>query len=167
MTQTSTSPGAVSDEDSRFIGELVFRATGERGHVAAVTRKASEFATLFPAEVLTVTLDDGHGVRMFLKHLGDEQPDQPDKLRRDREVRVYEELLRDDADALPVARYFGSRSNARTKRLELYLEYVDDWSLRYHDLEHWFATARRLADLHAHFAMRPDALHASEFLLRL
>src|SRR5688500_10328532 len=135
MTQTSPSPCPASEEDTRFIEEMVARATGERGQVASVTRKASEFATLFPAEVLTVTLADGRELRLFLKHLGgDEQADQPDKQCRDREVRVYEELLGDHAAKLPVARYFGSRRNAKSSRLELYLEYIDDWSLRYHHL---------------------------------
>ena len=40
-----------------------------------------------------------------------------------------------------MARYYGSRWNVETERQELYLEYVDDWNLKYHDLEHWF-TAR-------------------------
>jgi aminoglycoside phosphotransferase (APT) family kinase protein len=49
----------------------------------------------------------------------------------------------------------------------LYLEHVPDWSLKYHDLEHWFTAARQLAHLHRHFASRPRRLRASDFLLTL
>jgi hypothetical protein len=167
MTHTDTSSHTTSDGEARIVGEVISRAEGRQVHVAFLTRQASEFATLFPAEVLTVTLDDGRELRLFRKHLGDEQANQPDKQRRDREIRVYEDLLALDGANQPVARYFGSRRNLDSNRLELYLEFIDDWPLRYHDLEHWFAAARRLAGLHAHFAMRPDALRASEFLLRL
>jgi thiamine kinase-like enzyme len=166
MTQTHPSPHAASDEELRLLGETLSRASGETIRVVSVTRKASEFATLFPAEVLTATLHDGRHMRLFVKHLGDEQTGHPDKQRRDREVQVYQELLNGDAGALPVIHYYGSRRIA-ANRLELYLEYVDDWPLRYHDLQHWFAAARRLADLHAHFARRADRLRGSAFLLKL
>ena len=67
---------------------------------------------------------------------------------------------------LPVPRYFGSSWNQATARYELFLGYVDDWNLKYHDLEHWFTAARRLAHLHAHFATQAAKLQACEFLLR-
>jgi aminoglycoside phosphotransferase (APT) family kinase protein len=63
--------------------------------------------------------------------------------------------------------YYGSRRNAKTGRREIYLEYVDDWNLKYHELEYWFTAARRLADLHTHFAARASELGARNFLLRL
>jgi hypothetical protein len=168
MTQTDTSVASTTDEDLDFIRTMLAGATGENVGVATVASKVSEFATLFPAEALSVTRADRREIRLFRKHLGIEQPDPPDKQRRDREVRVYEQLLSgDDAAGLPVARYYGSRHNSQTKRIELYLEYVDDWPLRYHDLAHWFTAARRLADLHAHFARSGDALRGHDFLLSL
>jgi hypothetical protein len=103
---------------------------------------------------------------VFLKHLGSEQADHPDKQRRDREVRVYEELLGGQA-GLPVAAYYGSRPNRETGRREVFLEFVDDWNLTDHHLEHWFTAARRLAGLQAHFAGRAEELCACDFLLRL
>jgi thiamine kinase-like enzyme len=80
-------------------------------------------------------------------------------------VGVYEKLLA-GAD-LPVPRYFGAAWNEATGRREVFLEYVDDWSLRYQSLEHWHTAARRLAALHAHFAARAEELLACDFLLRL
>ena len=150
---------------SEIVAELLAPVLGQRVRVEEVKRQQSPFATLFPAEVLTAMPAGRPQVRLFLKHLGPEQPGQPDKQLRDREVRVYEELLRDPG--LPVAGYYGSRWNVTTGRRELYLEYVDDWNLKYHDLEHWFAAARQLARFHSYFAGRRGALRDSEFLLAL
>ena len=147
------------------VGDMLSRAQEQTVRVRRLRRQPSEFATLFPAEILWVSLDDGTELRLFLKHLGPEQPGQPDKERRDREVRVYETLLLEED--LPVPKYYGSRPNAATGRLELYLEYIDDWTLKYHVLEHWATAAQRLAFLHFHFAARAEALRACDFLLRL
>lgn len=163
MTAEGSAPvGDMADE----LTTLLVRALGPGNRIQSIERQPSPFVTVFPAEVLTLTPGDGRKVRVFLKYLGVQQPDQPDKQRRDREVRVYEQLLC-GGDGLPVAQYFGSRWDARSARHELYLEHVDDWSLRYHDLDHWFNAAACLADLHAHFARRADELLACDFLLKL
>jgi aminoglycoside phosphotransferase (APT) family kinase protein len=162
-------PNAVIelDEDQLALtaAELLAPALGRDARVESVRRERSPFATLFPADVLHVSLAGGRAVRVFLKHLGPEQPGQPDKERRDREVLVYEHLLRDER--LPVPRCYGSRWNDRTGRRELYLEYLDDWNLKYHAVEQWFVAARRLAQLHAYFAGRTHLLRGCDFLLSL
>jgi thiamine kinase-like enzyme len=114
----------------------------------------SPFATLFPAEILNVKLASGIRVRLFLKHLGNEDEDHPDKQDRNLEARIYETLLSDRS--LPVVRYYGASENARTGRTELFLEYVDDWNLKYHELDYWYTAASRLGQLHRHFAGRPE-----------
>lgn len=144
---------------------LLTGAWGRPMKVRGVQRQPSPFATLFPAEVLSVSLQGGGELFLFVKHLGPEEADHPDKQDRDREVRVYEDLLGDQD--LPVVRYYGSRVNGAAQRRAVFLEYVADWNLRYHDLEHWFTAARRLAHLHAYFAARAERLRACDFLLRL
>jgi aminoglycoside phosphotransferase (APT) family kinase protein len=144
----------------RLLGE----ARGRPVKVARVRREPSPFATLFPAEILSVTLRGGGEISLFVKHLGPEQAGHPEKQCRDREVRIYEELLGDEG--LPVPRYYGSRWNEATQRREVFLEYLGDWNLKYQDLEHWFTAARRLAQLHAHFAGRAARLLACDYLLR-
>ena len=137
---------------------------GKPVRLTRITREPSPFATVFPAYVLRVALADGPTLSLWLKALGAEQADHPEKQRRDREVRIYEELLGDHQ--LPVVSYFGSTFNRHTQRLELVLEYIDDWNLKYQPHEHWFDAARRLAHLHVHFAARADELERSDFLLR-
>ncbi|HEV8379253.1 MAG TPA: phosphotransferase [Tepidisphaeraceae bacterium] len=147
------------------VAEMLSADAGRQVHVREISRQRSPFATLFPAEVLSVFLGDGSEIRLFLKHLGAEQPEQPDKHRRDREVLIYQTLLRDQR--LPIPHFYGSRYNAQTARHEIYLEYVEAWPLKYHHLEHWFTAAKRLADFHAHFASRAEFLRNCDFLLHL
>src|SRR5437867_2435661 len=163
---SETRPIELDEDDLGLaVADMLSAAQEHSVRVQNLRRQPSEFATLFPAEILWVSLDDGTELRLFLKHLGPEQPGQPDKERRDREVRVYETLLRDEG--LPVPKYYGSRANAPTGRLELYLQYNDDWPLKYHGLEHWATAAQRLAAFHSHFASCTEKLRTCDFLLRL
>lgn len=161
-------PGRHRDEEERLrmtLERLVSQREGRRVQVTGWMRQPSPVAGVFPVEVLHVSLRDGGDVTLFVKHLGPEQADHPDKQRRDREPRIYEELL--GRDALPVPRYYGSRWNEATNRREVFLEYVGDWSLKYQELEHWFAAAPRLAQLHAFFSGRVAELRRCDFLLCL
>jgi aminoglycoside phosphotransferase (APT) family kinase protein len=148
----------------RFIEAILSEAVGHQAKIDCFKREPSPFATLFPADVLTISLDSGDKISLFLKHLGSEEADHPDKQCRDREIRVYGELLTDKG--LPVAKYHGSRWNERSQCHEVVLEYIDGWILEYHHLEHWFTAARRLAHLHAHFAAQADKLWSCQYLLR-
>ena len=148
-----------------YVQELLTEALGRNVVVTVLRSDPIKVPSLFPADVLSVSLADGTELSLFVKHLGAEQADHPDKQYRCREVRIYEVLLRDVG--LPVARYYGSRWNVATQRRDVYLEYVPDWSLKYTDLEHWPTAARRLAQLQAYFAARPEQLLACDFLLRL
>ena len=65
---------------------------GRPAKIAGFALKRSPFATLFPADVLSISLDNGEAITLFVKYLGSEQSDHPEKQCRDREVRVYEHL---------------------------------------------------------------------------
>ncbi len=168
LVKTSSSRAFANGEQAAlrpYVQELLAEALGRNVVVTALRTEPIKVPSLFPADVLSVSLADGTELSLFVKHLGAEQADHPDKQCREREVRVYEALLGDAG--LPVPRYYGSRWNAVTQRTDVYLEYVPDWSLKYTDLEHWFTAAGRLAQLHVHFAARPERLLACDFLLRL
>ncbi|HWP32646.1 MAG TPA: phosphotransferase [Solirubrobacterales bacterium] len=143
----------------------VRRVAGSRAEIAGVHRAPNPYASVSPSEVVSVELATGERVAIFVKHLGEEQRSHPDKRLREREVRVYGELL-GDRD-LPVARFLGSGRDKATGRRRLFLEYVDGWSLKYRDLNHWYTAARRLAHLHLAFAREADRLLERDFLLRL
>lgn len=132
--------------------------------IVEARREPSPWATVFPADVLSVTLSNGETRAFFVKCMGEEEADHPDKTVRDRELQVYEQLL--GADGLPVPSYYGSRWNTQTRRREIFLEYVDGWNLKYHGLEVWFEAAAQLGRLHAHFAKRVRSLLDCDALLR-
>ena len=159
-----TFPGFRTRELRDVVERLLTRARGEQVRVISIQGEASPYATLSPAHVLSAKLLGGESVALFLKQVGDKQTDHPEKAQRDREIMVYERLLRDPA--LPVPSYYGSARNAATQRVDLFLEHVDGWNLKYQPLEHWFTAARRLAHLHRHFAAIRDELMAAEYLLR-
>jgi hypothetical protein len=147
------------------LGRLLKDSQGHCAKISSLRREPSPFATSFPVEVMSVSLENGDEMSLFVKHPGSEQSDHPDKQRRDREILVYEKLLGEIP--LPAVKYYGSRWNEKTKRCDIFLEYIDDWNLKYQDLEHWFTAARRLAQFHAYFATRAERLLTCDFLLRL
>jgi thiamine kinase-like enzyme len=151
-------------ELQRFVEAILTKAVGYSAKIDCFGREPSPFATLFPAEVLTISLEGGGEISLFLKSLGSEEVDHPDKQCRDREIRIYEELLKEER--LPVAKYYGSCWNRGSQRHEVVLEYIDGWNLKYHDLEYWLIAARRLAHLHAYFAAQTEQLWSCQYLLR-
>lgn len=159
-----TANAIVTTASDAFVAEVLSRELGEA--VELVARRRGEFQKHTGVEVVTARLASGRQVELFVKHLGSRQSDHPDQQRRDREARLYEELLL-SGDGLPVAEYLGARWDESAATGLLVLEHLDGWPLHYHELDQWFAAARRLAELHAYFAARPQSLLAADFLLRL
>jgi hypothetical protein len=149
-----TRPGEGPEGDRRRIEtveELLAEARGTAGGVRWLRRSPCPFATVSPTEILDIELEDGERISLFAKRLGIE-PRHPDKRRSDREALAYERLLGEAGIAAP--RYYGTRTDEESAQLELYLEYIADWDLRYQELDHWMEAARALALLHRAFAGR-------------
>jgi len=138
-----------------FLEELLARA-GQHAPISHLAREPNQFPGVFPAEVVTVSLESGQTVTVHLKHLGSEHAEHPAQPRPELEIRVYDTLFRNRT--LPVVEYYGNRWNSETKRLELYIEHIDGWNLKHEHLDLWVAAARCIGELHAHFAEQPDLL---------
>jgi aminoglycoside phosphotransferase (APT) family kinase protein len=164
-TRRQPGRGAPRPDLGEGLEAAVRRAAGPQADVVAVHRAPNPYAGVSPAEVVAVELASGERVSIFVKHLGDEQRGHPDKRLREREARVYGELLADPG--LPVPRFLGSAVDEESGRLDLFLEHVDGWSLKYRGLRHWRTAARRLARLHLAFAAQGERLLGRDFLLRL
>ena len=132
--------------------------------VQQLIRSAAPFANRSPAEVLTAKLRGGDKYKLFVKSIGDEERDHPDKQRRDREMLLYSRLFA--GRPLPVPSWVGGGWNEAIGRHDLYLEHIDDWDLRYQSLEYWYLTADRLGDLHRELAQARGDLLATDYLLR-
>ena len=156
-------PTAGDDVLVESLGRL-FPASA--GAIVSVRLEPIEFATLCSVERLTVDFSTGRSLALFTKHLDERHADHPDKARRDREALVYERLLAPSV-GLPAPRFYGSRQDKGRCDTQLFLEFVDDWSLKYQELSHWYEAAKRLGELHAHFAARADELRGCGFLLQL
>lgn len=148
-----------------LVEEAVADRRGEAVAISSTSTEQSRYATRSVAGIVTAELADGSLERMFVKTIEPGRGDHPDKIRRDREPQVYRCLL--DRRELPTAALLATRRSASSGACHLALEYVADWSLKYQRLEHWYTAARRLAELHTHFAMRVDELRECDFLLRL
>src|SRR5262249_41402148 len=93
----STGVATPADEEvlRRCRGRAVLAAAaGGRATVAGIDRRRFNLTTSYAAEVLTVRLDTGAAFRVFLKDFGSSvRPKDGPRQRREREVRVYQELL--------------------------------------------------------------------------
>jgi hypothetical protein len=147
------------------LDRVVEAQLGRSVRVVSVCSEPSRFATASPAEIVTVGLGDGSRFRLFVKRLDPDPSGNPDKRRRDREPLVYRRLLA--GRGLPVPAFYSAYPGSGSGRHELFLEYIDDWNLKYHGLDHWYGAARALARLHAHFASRQEELDDADFLLHL
>ena len=147
------------------IEKIVASVKGRPVEVRRVERQPLRFSTAFPTEIVSITLEDGETVSLFVKQLGQEQSDHPDKQQRDRELQVYGRLFKGGLH--PVPRYYGNEWNAQTQRWDLYFEYIDGWKLKHCDMNTWFLAAEKLGALHGYFMNRGEVLQSAEFLLQL
>src|SRR5215211_6514420 len=81
---------------------------GGRPTIAAIRHARFDLATSYDARVVTVGLNGGQTLRVFVKDFGfTVRPKDGPRERREREVGVYRDLLRNGAE-LGTARYYGS-----------------------------------------------------------
>jgi len=147
------------------LGRVLATAFGGEHRVRAVDARSSPFAGVWPADTVSVELERGGNVGLWVKRLSAEGDGHPDKSAPDREPRVYAELL--CTPGLPVPRWYGCAHDPRTGERELVLEHIPGWDLRYHAIDTWELAVRALARLHGQFASCGDDLRQRGFLLRL
>jgi aminoglycoside phosphotransferase (APT) family kinase protein len=133
--------------------------------IAALDRARSEHWGSYDTEVLTVRLADGDQLKLFLKDFGRSKlPKDAAGERRERELRVYAELL--GGAELGTARFYGAHWEPAAARFWLLLEFVDGEPLRYCGFEHWLEAAAWLGRLHGRFAGQQSRLRTCRFLMR-
>jgi hypothetical protein len=136
-----------------------------RPAIVAIDRRRSAHSTSYPSEVVNVRLRSGEEVKLFLKNFGFSQlPKEAVEQRRERELRVYRDLLV-DAD-LGTARYCGSVWDRSEGRFWLLLEFVDGLPVRDCELDSWVLAAAWLGRMQGWFARHLDRLARCDFLLR-
>jgi aminoglycoside phosphotransferase (APT) family kinase protein len=145
--------------------QVVPRLTGARSPVVEVQRAPAPAATSYASFVVSARLVDGRVLRVFLKDYSvSRRPRRDLRARRDRELRVYHELL--PLAALSTARHLGAVWEEGAARHWLLLELVEGPVLRDLELEHWIAPLSWLGRLHARFAGAWDGSTPPAFLER-
>jgi aminoglycoside phosphotransferase (APT) family kinase protein len=159
-------PDTGAEQALRHSVELALaRASGNGAAVAAIHRRLFPGSTSYPVEIVTVELATGDAIEIFLKDYGRSRlPKDAAADRRERELRVYEELLR--TEELGTARFYGACRDDAAARFWLLLEFVDGELLRDCTYEYWPAAAGWLGRLHGHFRAERERLQASRFLVR-
>jgi aminoglycoside phosphotransferase (APT) family kinase protein len=114
---------------------------------------------------VTVELATGDAIDIFLKDYGRSRlPKDAAAERRERELRVYAELL--EHRELGTARFYAARRDESAGRFWLMIECVDGALLRDCTYEWWPAAAAWLGRLHGRFTGQRDRLRASRFLVQ-
>lgn len=133
--------------------------------ITEIQRSPFQPCTSYDAYLVVVRLADGREVRLFLKDFSSSlRPKDGARQRREREVSVYRDLLRDTD--LGTARYFGSVMDEEQGRVWLLLEYVDGTPVGYCELgAAWAPAAEALGRMHGHFARHTDRLRDCDFLI--
>ncbi|HEV8718404.1 MAG TPA: phosphotransferase [Candidatus Binatia bacterium] len=162
-----TLPHRQGDEEvlRRCLDEIVDNVASGRTAITSVHRIPSGYSSWYASDIVTIELANGAELKVFLKDYGSYScPKDGMEQRRDREMRVYRDLL---AEAnLGTARYYGSVSDASQGRFWLLLEFVEGMPVRYCDLEYWISAAGWLGRMQGRFARQLSRLSATGFLIR-
>jgi aminoglycoside phosphotransferase (APT) family kinase protein len=162
-----SSAQADTDEEARrqSVEQALMRVGGNGSSVAAIRRRGFPESTSYAVEIVTVEFATGDSIDIFLKDYGRSRlPKDAAADRRERELRVYEELL--ESRELGTARFYGAHRDDAASRFWLMLEFVEGQPLRDCKYEYWPAAAGWLGRLHGQFRGQGDRLRSCEFLVR-
>src|SRR5262245_32000338 len=161
---TPTSPRA-EEVLREYLGRTAPDLFGGPGGITGLERSRFPLVTSYEAYVLTARLVGGGERKAFLKDFGvSARPKDGPRERRERERRVYQELLA--GAGLGTPRYYGSVWDEAEGRFWLLLEYVDGTPVGYCDLACWAPAAAALGRMHGYFGRQADRLRGCDFLIR-
>lgn len=162
----SSAPADIEEGKLRQSIRQALMRMGENGSsVAAIRRRGFSGSTSYAVEIVTVELATGESIDVFLKDYGwSSLPKDAAAERRERELRVYEELL--ESRELGTARFFAAHRDEAAARFWLMLEFVEGRPLRDCNYEYWPAAAGWLGRLHGQFHGQGDLLRSCGFLMR-
>jgi hypothetical protein len=158
---TTTDEDILRERLERLIPATLDRSSA----IISLQRKRSDYSSSYHSEMITVQLDTGEKLQLFLKNFGSTRflKDEA-KQRRDRERSVYQYLLA--GTDLGVAKYYGSVWDESQGTFWLLLEFVNGVEVRFCEFEYWIAAAGWLGRSQGYFTQHSDRLSACDFLVR-
>jgi aminoglycoside phosphotransferase (APT) family kinase protein len=144
---------------------IVLDSFGSRSAIQAVQRERFPFIGSYDCDLVTVRLSTGEEFRLFLKDYRNSQKskDGP-QLRRERELRVYRDLLSQAEFGTP--KYYGSVWDPSEEMFWILLEFVDGVIVKDHDVEYGILAAQWLARMQSFFVQHQEMLGSCDFLIR-
>lgn len=163
---TDQSSNASQDRELRdFLRGILPRVVGGEPEITTLTRTRSRNSSFYASDVLIVELAGGRSVKVFMKDFGSyRRPKEALQERRERERRVYEELL--SSVDLGTPRYYGSLWDDARGRFWLFLEFVEGKTVRDLEFEYWLLGAQWLGRFHREFLSRREAISRCTALVR-
>jgi Phosphotransferase enzyme family len=157
----------TTDEDTlhECLERLIPATLDRSSAIISIQRKRSDYSSSYHSDIITVQLDTGEKLKLFLKNFGSTRfLKDGAKQRRDRERGVYQDLLA--GTDLGVAKYYGSVWDESQGAFWLLLEFVNGTEVRFCEVEYWIAAAGWLGRLQGYFMQHSDHLSACDFLIR-
>jgi len=163
-----TRPALNQDRDDllfEHVARIVADTFGRPSTIAAIYRKRSEYSSFYASEILSVQLDTGDELRMFLKNFGS-YPDPKDAMeqRRNRELHVYRDILAQAS--LSTAKYYGSVWEEPQGPFWLLLELVRGIPVRHCGFDYWVQAAQWLGHMQGYFHRNSGLLQGRDFLIQ-
>jgi Phosphotransferase enzyme family len=163
-TAITTDDDRLRENLERLIPAILDRPSAVAG-IRQCGWERSNYSSSYLSEIITVQLNTGEKLKVFLKNFGLTRfPKDEAKQRRDRELGVYQKLLA--GTNLGAAKYYGSVWDESQGTFWLLLEFVDGAEVRFCEIEYWIAAASWLGRLQGYFAQHADRLSACDFLIR-
>src|SRR5207249_4326179 len=129
---------------------IVPQLCGASSPITAIHRGRSEYSSSYECAIISVQLANGEQFKVFLKDFGFSHiPKTEPHRRRERELRVYRDLLAGAEAELGTARYYGcvwdgDERNGQEGRHWLLLEHMEGTEVRYCDFRYWVEAVRWL-----------------------
>jgi hypothetical protein len=144
---------------------LAKRFPAEPFAIADIERKRSQYSSFYASDIVTVRLESGEQLKVFLKDFGTfHHPKDSMKERREREVVVYRDLL--NGAGLDTAEYYGSVWDEAEGRFWLLLEFVEGLPVRHLDFEAWLPPVAWLGRMYGYFTAHPELWRDCDVLVR-
>ncbi len=152
----------------QYLAKVVPDIMGSASAITQIGRRGFDRSHSYAWDLLTVRLETGEELKIFLKDLGAytriKDGLEGMRQRREREFRTYRDLLA--KSRLGAAEYYGSIWDEARGQFLVFLEYVTGMAVRYCEFEHWVSAAAWLGRFQGFFAKRLQELDTCEFLLR-
>src|SRR5262245_18568162 len=158
-------PTTDGDMPRDCLERLITATLDKPSAITSIQRKRSDYSSSYPSDIITVRLNTGERLKLFLKNFSTSRvPKDGAKQRRDSERGVYQDLLA--GIDLGTAKYYGSVWDESQGTFWLLLEFVNGTEVRFCELEYWIAAAGWLGRLQAYCTRHSDRLSACDFLIR-